>query len=160
MDKVLEVLVLVEDEQHADDFAAIFGVSSIRTYHEFSLFEYVINKTERIYFYLITEISGSSDSVLRQLAPKVPLVLALIDDTASFSGSKLEMLYKGFLKNFKTPVLIFLAEKDENDPETLKEVLKINENETPLITYKNNSADFLHKLSGALQHVKLQIAKV
>ncbi len=157
MKDILEIVVLIPGEQQAEDFATLCAVSSVRTYHEFSFFECPLDESHIIFFYLISELSGGADSVVRQLIPRVPLSILLLNRT-DVDENKYHVLYQNFVEDYKTPLFIFLDGSTE-EAKTLGQDKNIDGEKTPLLTYSKDDKDFLSNLTGALKQLKSKIGK-
>lgn len=159
MDEILEVAILVEDEQQAYDFAAMCGISDFNVYNEFSVIEYAVDDSHQIFFYMISELLGEGDSIIRQLIPKIPLTVLLVNDGSKFTGSKIAELYESYIQNYKTPLAFFQLDDEDNNSDILKQHQEINDTGERVIYYKHETMDFFHKLAEALKLSKLALSK-
>lgn len=116
-----------------------------RPYQDFSLFEFELNDTHTIYFYLLNVIPEQGlDLLIDKVIPKAPFSLLFIETDAD--AEKTKSLYLNYIERYSTPIFLCSAKENSKDSEAFANDLSLDKFESKLLLFEGNDPASLKKV--------------
>ena len=118
-----------------------------RTYHDFSLFEFNLDETYCVYFYLLKSIPELGlDLLIDQVIPKAPVSLMFLDTDGEFDSDKTKSLYLKYIERYSTPIFLCTSKENSEQAEAFATDLSLEKFGSKLLLFEASEPTSIKKV--------------
>ena len=147
MNSILEIPVFAPPDYFQNLIKSANKDNTERPYLDFSLFEFNLDSSYSIYFYLLKSISDQGpDLLIDQVIPKAPFSLMFLEATPDFDSDKTKAIYLSYIERYATPIFLCAAKENSETSEAFAQELSLDKFGSKLLLFEGNDPASLKKV--------------